>query len=298
MKRKLNAESKNAFNFFRATEDQARRQSKLYGDVDSSTASDAVRAAKRRRGQSAAGQTLIIQNTALAVEATAAERLAAWCDLQKTYESLEEEDQRVFAKQYAALAAAARRGMDPEKALTLYATLKAKIDARKKKRKDDAEKKRKKGVRKLYKRRRIKSDGSRGKTEVSTLVRTADEQVAYEARRDEIAKMDPKERPRAHSQMYAPGMTPLKDQSGTKIVDCPKSKVPGTYKNGVFQVVDETFTVATDGWKGPKMKPKYFNTRAEADAQRAEWIRKKWLPKPQPPPNAVPKSTSEAPNAH
>ena len=55
--------------------------------------------------------------------------------------------------------------MDPEKALTLYATLKAKIDARKKKRKDDAEKKRKKGVRKLYKRRRIKSDGSRGKTD-------------------------------------------------------------------------------------------------------------------------------------
>lgn len=175
-----------------------------------------------------------IQNSALAVQATAAQRLAAWRDLSREFELLEEEDQRVFAKQYAVLAAAARRGMDPEKAITLYATLKAKIDARKKKRKDDAEKKRKEGVKKRYKRTRMKSDGGR-RTEVSTLVRTAAEHVAYEARRDEIAKMDPKERPRAHSQMYAPGMTPLKDQSGTKIVNCPKSKVPGTYKNGVYQ---------------------------------------------------------------
>ena len=297
MKRKSDTAEKPSSHFYHATHRELLHQA-THGDVDSSTASDAVRAAKRRRGPRAA-QVLNIQNTALAIRVTAAQRLAAWRDLTKSYESLEEDDKEIFATQYAVLAAAARRSMDPEKAITLYATLKAKIEKRKKLRKEGAEKKRKKGVKTRYTRTKITGDGGTT-THVCTIVKTADEHVAWEARRDALAKMDPKERPMAASQMCAPGQNPLSDQGTGQRVwrESPKSSVAGTYENGVFQCNDRTFAVCKVGWTGPKTDMVYFATRAEADAQRAEWIRKKWLPKPPPPPNAVSKSTSEAPHSH
>ena len=272
---------------------------KLYGKeaVDTRTARSALARASRRAGKDPRKQ-LVVQKSSIALRTRAAQRVDEWCDPSQTYAELEKKDEVEVRIDYAIVAAAARQGMDPTVAAQQFVVEEAAVAATREYFTASAEKKRQEGSTVVSTATYVREDGTRSKYK-QVQKRTAEEHVAAEARHAELLKMDPKQRPTYNSQMYAPGMTPLKDQSGTKKGVTPKSKVPGTHKNGVYQLRDKTFAVDKDGWKGPKMKPKYFETRAEADAQRAEWIRNGWLPEPRASKfNAVSKSNSEAPLAH
>ena len=283
--------------FFRAAQTALHHQKQQHTEVGCQTAVTAVESASKRvtKGPS---KRIRVEDTALSVRATSAKRLRSWCDLSQTVEDLEKKDEQVVAIDYAIDAAAARMGIDPKDAKELYAEQAASNELTNEKRTKGAEKKRREGYKKSCKKTTINTDGTTSTT-VQVYSLTGPQYTTKLRRAQELREMDPKDRPMANSQQYAPGETPIKNQATGQdnSIGSAKYKLPGTTENGVFQVRDLTYTVCKAWWKGPKMKPIYFATRAEADAQRAEWIRKKWLPEP-PVSNAVSKSTFEAPLAH
>jgi hypothetical protein len=283
--------------FYHAARKAVQHHKQLYGKdaVDTRTARSALKRASKRAGKDPRKQ-LVVQKSSIALRTRAAQRVDEWCDPSQTHAELEKKDEVEVRIDYAIVTAAARLGKDPTVAAQQFVVEAAAVAATKKQIKEGAEKKRQEGSTVVSTTTYVREDGTRSKYK-QVQKRTAEEHVAWQKRAYELGQMDPKDRPMANSQQYAPGMTPLQDRSG-RVIDAPKKKLPGTEENGVYQCKEGTFTVNKQYYTGPKQKPIYFKTRAEADAQRAEWIRKKWLPTPKPPPNAVSKSTSEATHAH
>jgi len=291
-------QAKPRLGFFREVELAKRQQIIRHKKVGCQTAVGAVERASKPRAGKGPGKRVVVETLALSVRATSARRLRSWCDPTRTVEELEEHDEEVVALDYAVDAAAARFGVPPQDAKELYADQAASNEATSQKRAEDAARKRRKGSKTYSTHTNILAAGGTS-TKVVVYSMTAEDHLAKDLRRKELSQIPLELRPKAASQMHAPGQTPLPNQATGQAngVDYPKSRLPGTYENGVFQLRDRSYSVCKGGWMGPPTAVIYHATRAEADAQRAAWIEIGWLPEPSAS-NAVSKSTFEAPLAH